>query len=154
MWGVGKGVCGGAGVGGRGIQMVLVLQCGFEIRNGHCLWDDTLERFVVRGDLIEGVDGDLIEGVDGADRVDGAGGMCDRGTGCSGFVWKQWNIAQGSSGTEFGLMQERCIRFGEMKDRIVGEQLGVLGQWRLGGTGHGRTGQERVSGRRLQYRAW
>ena len=76
MRGVGKGVCGGSGagvVGSRGIQMVLVLQCGFEIRNGHCLWDDTLERFVVRGDLIEGVDG--------VDRVDGVGGMCDRGTG-------------------------------------------------------------------------
>lgn len=152
MWGVGKGVCcGGAGVvgvGGRGIQMVLVLQCGFEIRNGHCFWDDTLERFVVRGDLIEGVDG--------ADRADRAGveWMCDRGAGSRGFIWKQWNIAQGSSGTEFGLMQERCIRFGEMKDRIVGEQLGVLGQWRLGGAGHGRTGQERVSGQWLQHRAW
>ena len=144
MRGVGKGVCGGAGVvGSRGIQMVLVLQCGFKFRNGHCFWDDTLERFVVRGDLIEG--------------VDGAGGvrwMCNRGAGSRGLIWKQWNIAQGSSGTEFGLMQERCIRFGEMKDRIVGEQLGVLGQWRLGGTGHGRTGQERVSGQWLQHRAW
>ena len=147
MWGVGKGVCGGAGVvGGRGIQMVLVLQRGFEIRNGHCLWDDTLERFVVRGDLIEGVDG--------ADMADGVGSMCDGSAGSSGFIWKQWNIAQGSSGTEFGLMQERCIRFGEMKDWIVGEQLGVLGQWRLGGAGHGRTGQERVSGQWLQHRAW